>query len=60
MENPVQPKTEIPFEVLEQLDVRVGTILEVTDIPDSKKVSFVESRSGLCNQERCSWHETRT
>lgn len=31
------PKPNIPFELLEQVDIRVGTILEVVDIPDSKK-----------------------
>lgn len=32
------PKEEIPFEDLTRLDIRVGTILEVSDIPNSRKL----------------------
>ncbi len=33
-----EPKPEIAFKDFEKLDVRVGTILEVSDVPDSKKL----------------------
>ena len=32
------PKNEIRFEDLTRIDIRVGTILEVTDIPASRKL----------------------
>jgi len=38
MNNVAQLKPEIAFEDFEKLDVRVGTILEVADVPDSKKL----------------------
>jgi methionine--tRNA ligase beta chain len=38
MENIAPPKTEISFDALEKLDVRVGTILQVSDVPDSRKL----------------------
>lgn len=47
MENPLPPKPEIPFEALEQLDVRVGTILKVLDIPDSKKLVLLKVDLGF-------------
>jgi len=34
----VAPKAEISFEDMEKLDVRVGTILEVHEVPGSKKL----------------------
>lgn len=39
--NPIQPtpiKPTIPFDLLDQLDVRVGTIEQVEDIPKSDKL----------------------
>ncbi|MGI9357104.1 MAG: hypothetical protein ACR2PF_18340 [Rhizobiaceae bacterium] len=38
MKNPAKPKPEIPFETFEKIDVRVGTVVEVADVPDSKKL----------------------
>jgi len=38
MKEPVPAKQEISFEDFEKLDIRVGTILEVADVPDSKKL----------------------
>ena len=38
MINIAAPKDEITFDAFEKLDVRVGTILEVTDIENSKKL----------------------
>ncbi|MGI9395838.1 MAG: hypothetical protein ACR2OY_14420 [Boseongicola sp.] len=38
MNNVAPPKPEISFETFEKLDVRVGTILEVADIPESRKL----------------------
>ena len=32
------PKEEIPFEDLTRIDIRVGTILKVSDIPNSRKL----------------------
>lgn len=32
------PKETIPFEDLARIDIRVGTILEVSDIPNSRKL----------------------
>ena len=32
------PKPQIPFEDLTRVDIRVGTILEVSDIPSSRKL----------------------
>ena len=34
----VPPREEIPFEDLTRIDIRVGTILEVSDIPNSRKL----------------------
>jgi len=42
-----QPKPEVPFEVFEQLDVRVGTIVEVADIPESKKLVLLKVDLGF-------------
>jgi len=42
-----KPKPEVPFEVFEQLDVRVGTILEVADIPESKKLVLLKVDLGF-------------
>lgn len=38
MNDAVKPKPEIPFDTLEKIDIRVGTILKVTDVPDSRKL----------------------
>ena len=38
MEKPAPSKPTISFEEFKKLDVRVGTILEVTDVPDSRKL----------------------
>lgn len=38
MKDAVPPKPDISFEDFEKLDIRVGTILEVSDVPDSKKL----------------------
>ena len=38
MQEAAAPKPEISFADFEKLDIRVGTILEVTDIPNSKKL----------------------
>ncbi|MEM9331663.1 MAG: tRNA-binding protein [Pseudomonadota bacterium] len=38
MQSPAEIKPEISFETFEQIDIRVGTILEVCDIPESKKL----------------------
>jgi tRNA-binding protein len=35
---PAQIKPEITIDVLEKLDIRVGTIAAVTEVPDSKKL----------------------
>lgn len=35
---PAPPKATIPFDVLEQIDVRVGTILAVGEVPRSDKL----------------------
>ena len=32
------PKAQIPFEDLSRIDIRVGTILEVREIPESRKL----------------------
>ena len=32
------PKKEVAFDIFEKIDVRVGTILEVRDVPDSRKL----------------------
>ncbi|MEM8652241.1 MAG: tRNA-binding protein [Pseudomonadota bacterium] len=38
MNDVANPKPEISFDAFEQLDIRVGTILEVSDVPDSRKL----------------------
>ena len=38
MTNIAPPKPQISFEDFEKLDVRAGTIIEVNDVPDSKKL----------------------
>lgn len=38
MNDAVKPKPEIPFDTLEMVDIRVGTILAVNDVPDSRKL----------------------
>ena len=32
------PREQIPFEDLTRIDIRAGTILEVSDIPESRKL----------------------
>ena len=36
---PAPVKASIPFSTLEQIDIRVGTILEAGDVPKSKKLA---------------------
>ena len=36
--NPAPVKEEVPYELFEQLDIRVGTILTVSDVEGSKKL----------------------
>ena len=43
---PAQVKPPISPDLLNQIDVRVGTILTVTDVPDSEKLVALESASG--------------
>ncbi len=38
MDSVAPPKQEITFDIFEKIDVRVGTILEVKDVPDSRKL----------------------
>ena len=38
MNDVANPKPEITFETFEQLDIRVGTILEVSDVSGSRKL----------------------
>ena len=38
MPDTAPPKEQIPFEDLSRIDIRVGTILEVRDIPESRKL----------------------
>lgn len=47
MKKPAQPKSEISFETFEKLDVRVGTILEVADVSDSKKLVLLKVDLGF-------------
>jgi tRNA-binding protein len=35
---PAPIKPEIPFDILDQIDIRVGTILSVADVPDADKL----------------------
>jgi tRNA-binding protein len=43
---PVQIKPSINANVLDQIDVRVGTILSVTDVPNSEKLVALEVSFG--------------
>jgi len=43
---PAQVKPLISPELLDQIDVRVGTILSVTDVPDSEKLVALEVSFG--------------
>jgi tRNA-binding protein len=43
---PAPVKPPIPSELLEQIDVRVGTILSVTDVPNSEKLVALEVSFG--------------
>jgi tRNA-binding protein len=43
---PAQVKPTISADLLEQIDVRVGTILSVTDVPDSEKLVVLEVSFG--------------
>ena len=36
--NPAPIKPTIPFEILDQIDIRVGTIVRVEDVPKSNKL----------------------
>ena len=47
MSTAVPPKQEISFETLERIDIRVGTILEVKDVPDSRKLVQLEVDLGF-------------
>ena len=47
MASVADPKPEIPFEVFESIDIRVGTILEVTDVPDSRKLVMLKVDLGF-------------
>ena len=47
---PVPVKRTIPFELLEQVDIRVGTIVTVDDLPKSKKL--VRLRVNFGDHER--------
>ncbi len=38
MRSVAPPKQEVVFDIFEKIDVRVGTILEVKDVPDSRKL----------------------
>jgi tRNA-binding EMAP/Myf-like protein len=44
MMKPAQIKPSITANVLDQIDVRVGTILSVTDVPNSEKLVALEVR----------------
>jgi len=43
---PAQVKSPISADVLNQIDVRVGTILSVTDVPNSEKLVALEVSIG--------------
>jgi tRNA-binding protein len=43
---PAQVKTTISADLLNQIDVRVGTILTVTDVPNSEKLVALEVSFG--------------
>jgi tRNA-binding protein len=43
---PAQVKPTISADLLEQIDVHVGTILSVTDVPDSEKLVALEVSFG--------------
>ncbi len=47
MTNAAPPKPEISFDALEKMDIRVGTILEVSDVPDSKKLVQLKVNLGF-------------
>ena len=38
MDAPAEPKPNISFEDLQKVDIRVGTILTVDDVPESRKL----------------------
>jgi len=44
MPEPLKPT--IPFELLQQIDLRVGTILSVSDVPNSEKLVALEVSFG--------------
>jgi methionine--tRNA ligase beta chain len=50
LESPAPIKPVISIDLLEQLDIRVGTIESVTDVPESKKL--VEFRVTFGDHER--------
>lgn len=47
MIDPQSPKPEISFEEFEKIDVRVGTIIEVLDVPDSRKLVHLKVDLGF-------------
>jgi tRNA-binding protein len=44
--NPAHVKPPISADLLNQVDIRVGTILTVTDVPDSEKLVALEVSFG--------------
>jgi len=48
--NPAPIKPSIPIDVLNQIDIRVGTIVSVSDVPDSEKL--VQLRVSFGDHER--------
>lgn len=53
--HPAPVKPEISIEDLEKIDIRVGTIVAVDEVADSKKLMKLEvvkvGGSGLCGQD---------
>ena len=43
---PAQVKSPISYDLLEKIDVRVGTIVSVTDVPNSEKLVALEVSFG--------------
>jgi len=55
---PAQVKPLIPLELLEQIDLRVGTILTVTNVPDSEKLVALAVSFGDHKRTVSCWDET--